>query len=154
MSLSIQLIARRELLIQVRMYETLISQGSTMKSLLVEPYLTGEEDTFAMARNVNPLNHSYTIQVLVSNAGYLVPKLFICFLEGGGLHVQQNIEQNQPSKTVVTCITSGKLTKSSLGPAMVFRIEKNSLAISGSVPVMILPPESGHCKIQPGTIQN
>lgn len=78
----------------------------------------GEKDTFLMVQNINSLTHSYTIQVLISNDGYLAPKLFICFQEHGGRfgpRVEVSVRENQPNNIVVTCTTSGKLTKSSLG---------------------------------------
>jgi len=70
-----------------------------------------------MVQNVNSLTHSYTIQVLISNSGHLAPKLFICFQEQGGKfgpQVGASVQENQPDNLVVTCTTSGKLTKSSL----------------------------------------
>jgi len=78
----------------------------------------GEKETFAMVQSVNSLTHSYTVQVLISNDGYLAPKLFICFQEAGGKfgpRVQERVRESQPTNVVVTCTTSGKLTKSSLG---------------------------------------
>jgi len=78
----------------------------------------GEKETFAMVQSVNSLTHSYTVQVLISNDGYLAPKLFICFQESSGKfgpRVQERVRESQPANIIVTCTTSGKLTKSSLG---------------------------------------
>ena len=78
----------------------------------------GEKETFAMVQNINSLTHSYTIQELISNDGHLAPKLFICFQEASGEfgpRVNERVRASQPNNIVVTCTTSGKLTKSALG---------------------------------------
>ena len=77
----------------------------------------GEKKTFTLVQNMNALTHSYTIQVLISNAGVLAPKLFICFQEKTGAFgpkVAEEFNLNTQPNMVRTSTTSDKMTKNAL----------------------------------------
>ena len=77
----------------------------------------GERDTHGLVQPMKAMTHSYTLQVLISNAGKLAPKSFSCLEKTNrtsGPSVKQQIEANTPQNCVITCTKSGEISKSSL----------------------------------------
>ena len=78
---------------------------------------TGEKDTLGNIQSMNAMTHSYTLQVLISNAGDLAPKLLLCLQEPSGCfgpRVVEEVRKATSSNVYVTCSKSGKMDKSTL----------------------------------------
>lgn len=74
----------------------------------------GQKDTYGLVQSINASTHSYTIQVLFSNAGALAEKVFICFQEREarfGRITWNRIKDDIPKNVYVDCSKSGNLTK-------------------------------------------
>ena len=77
----------------------------------------GEKDTHGLVQSMNAMTHSYTLQVLISNARKLAPKFFLCLQETNGIFgpsVRQHIETNTSQNCVIICTKSSKMSKSTL----------------------------------------
>jgi len=66
---------------------------------------------------MNAMTHSYTLQVLISNAGKLAPKFLHCLQEENGIFgpaVREQIEASKPAECMITCSKSGKMSEPTL----------------------------------------
>ena len=73
----------------------------------------GEKDTHSLIRSMNAMTHSYTLQVLISNAGKLAPKFLLCLQEQNEIFrpvVREQIEASKPANCVINCSKSGKMS--------------------------------------------
>ena len=71
----------------------------------------GEKTTYLSVRSTNAKTHSYTVMSIINANGQLLNPVFICLQEPiGSLPVRKEIFS--ASNTVITCSTSGKLSKS------------------------------------------
>lgn len=77
----------------------------------------GEKTTRGLVQSLNSMTHSYTVQIMVSNAGFLAKKAYICFQERGGKFgpiVMNRIRDKIPPNVQIDCTDSGKMTKKTL----------------------------------------
>ena len=78
---------------------------------------TEEKETLGNIQSMNAMTHSYTLQVLISNAGKLASKLLLCLQEANakfGPWIDEELARSTPSNVYVTCSRSGKMDKSTL----------------------------------------
>src|SRR5271170_4941241 len=76
----------------------------------------GEKHTLLQVRFLNATTHSYTIQTVISLDGRLIGQVFLCLQEptgriNGSIGPMIDRTITQASNVMLTCSTSGKLTK-------------------------------------------